>query len=109
MALAVAVSALALHAGGAYLPAARAAGSSAPHVMLIVEENRDRNEVIGAADMPYFNSLASKYIDTTAWEGVGPSSLADYLALISGSTQGVTENPTEHLLSRCSHPGITAL
>lgn len=72
--------------------------------MLIMEENRNRNEVIGAADMPYFNSLASKYTDTTSWEGVGPSSLTDYLALISGSTQGVTSNPTE-----ISFPGVPTL
>ena len=84
--------------------AAQAISSPAPHVMLIMEENRNRDEVIGAADMPYFNSLASKYTDTTSWEGVGPSSLADYLALISGSTQGVTENPTE-----ISFPGVPTL
>ena len=83
---------------------AAATNSSVPHVMLIVEENRNRNEVIGAADMPYLNSLASKYTDTASWEGVGPSSLADYLALISGSTQGVTENPTE-----ISFPGVPTL
>ncbi len=129
VALGVAVSALALHTTVGYAgepsalagarTAARPAGpagnrgavgatqaisSSTPHVMLIVEENRDRNEVIGAADMPYFNSLASKYVDTTSWEGVGPSSLSDYLALISGSTQGVTENPLE-----VTFPGVPTL
>ena len=84
--------------------AALAISASAPHVMLIMEENRNRAEVVGAADMPYFNSLASKYVDTTSWEGVGPSSLADYLAVISGSTQGVTENPTG-----ISFPGVPTL
>jgi hypothetical protein len=72
--------------------------------MLIMEENRNRSEVIGSAEMPYFNSLASKYVDTTAWEGVGPSSLSDYLAVISGSTQGVTENPFE-----ITFPGVPTL
>ncbi len=62
------------------------------HVMVIVEENRNRSDVIGASDMPYFNSLASTYGSTTAWNGVAHPSLPDYLALISGSTQGVTDD-----------------
>jgi hypothetical protein len=78
--------------------------SSAPHVMVIIEENRNRDKVIGASDMPYFNSLASKYTDTTSWEGVGHPSLPNYLALISGSTQGVTEDVTG-----ISFPGVPTL
>ena len=62
------------------------------HVMVIVEENRNRGEVIGASSMPYFNSLASAYGNTTAWDGVGHPSLPNYLALISGSTQGVGDD-----------------
>ncbi len=85
---------------------ARAAGNeaSAQHVMVIVEENRNRGEVIGAGDMPYLNSLANRYTDTTSWEGVGHPSLPNYLALISGSTQGVTED-----LTSISFPGIPTL
>src|SRR5205085_37722 len=68
-------------------------GPKAPaHVMVIVEENRNRSEVIGASNMPYFNSLAAKYGNTTAWNGVSHPSLPNYLALISGSTQGVTDD-----------------
>jgi hypothetical protein len=129
VALGVALSALALHATAGYAGepsalagaraaappagpagnrteavAAQATSSSVPHVMLIMEENRNRSEVIGSAEMPYFNSLASKYVDTTAWEGVGPSSLSDYLAVISGSTEGVTENPFE-----ITFPGVPTL
>jgi phosphatidylinositol-3-phosphatase len=62
------------------------------HVMVIVEENRNRGEVIGASNMPYFNSLAVNYGNTTAWNGVSHPSLPNYLALASGSTQGVTED-----------------
>ncbi len=62
------------------------------HVMVIVEENRDRSEVIGASNMPYLNSLAAQYGNTTDWNDVGHPSLPDYLALISGSTQGVTDD-----------------
>jgi acid phosphatase len=63
--------------------------------MVIVEENRNRSEVIGDPEMPYFNSLATKYENTTSWDGVSHPSLPNYLALISGSTQGETEDATE--------------
>jgi acid phosphatase len=60
--------------------------------MLIVEENRNRSEVIGASNMPYLNSLAARYGNTTAWNGVAHPSLPNYLALISGSTDGVGDD-----------------
>jgi acid phosphatase len=60
--------------------------------MVIVEENRNRSQVIGASNMPYLNRLASEYGDTTSWDGVGHPSLPNYLGLISGSTQGVTSD-----------------
>jgi acid phosphatase len=73
--------------------------ASPAHVMVIVEENRNRSEVIGAANMSYFNSLAVKYGNTTAWNGVSHPSLPNYLALISGSTQGVTTDGCEYSFS----------
>jgi phospholipase C len=63
--------------------------------MVIVEENRNRSEVVGNPEMPYFNSLATKYENTTSWDGVSHPSLPNYLALISGATQGETEDATE--------------
>jgi phosphatidylinositol-3-phosphatase len=65
---------------------------SPAHVMVIVEENRNRSEVIGAPNMPYLNSLANKYGNTTKWNGVAHPSLPNYLALISGSTEGVIDD-----------------
>ena len=69
---------------------------SPAHVMVIVEENRNRSEVIGASNMPYLNSLANKYGNTTNWNGVAHPSLPNYLALISGSTEGVTDDGCEY-------------
>ncbi len=63
-----------------------------PHVMVIMEENRNRSEVIGNSELPYFNSLASTYGNTTNWDGVRHPSLPNYLAIASGSTQGVTRD-----------------
>ena len=68
--------------------------------MVIMEENRNRNEVIGASNMPYLNSLASQYTDTTSWEGIGHPSEPNYVAIISGSTQGVTDDGVHELGSR---------
>jgi len=67
-------------------------GGTPAHVMVIVEENRDRSEVIGSPSMPYLNSLATTYGNTAAWQGIGHPSLPNYLALISGSTLGVTDD-----------------
>jgi hypothetical protein len=72
------------------------APASPAHVMVIVEENRNRSEVIGASNMPYLNSLATKYGNTTSWNGVSHPSLPNYLALISGWTQGVTTDACNH-------------
>jgi hypothetical protein len=69
------------------------------HVMVIVEENRNRSEVIGASNMPYFNSLALRYGNTTDWNEVSHPSLPNYLALASGSTQGVTDDGCEYSFS----------
>ena len=69
--------------------------SSAPdHVVVVIEEDRAAN-AIGDPNMPYFNQLASSGLLYTDSHGVNPSSQEgeqDYLALYSGSTQGVTDN-----------------
>ena len=70
------------------------AAAGAPHVMLIVEENRSAPSVIGASDAPYINSLATTYGVATAAYGQAHPSLPNYLELISGSTQGVRDDGT---------------
>jgi acid phosphatase len=68
--------------------------SAIAHVMVIMEENRSRGEVIGSPEMPYFNSLVAQYGNTTSWSGVSHPSLPNYLAFISGSTQGIKDDGT---------------
>jgi phosphatidylinositol-3-phosphatase len=72
-------------------PAAQAAGTHA-HIAIIVEENRNLNQVIGASDMPYLNSLARTYASFTHWDGVAHPSEPNYVALVAGSTLGVTDD-----------------
>jgi len=68
--------------------------SSAPHVMVIMMENKNFSEVIGQADQPYTNSLATNNGLATASYSMVTGSLPNYLALASGSTQNDTDNVT---------------
>lgn len=60
------------------------------HVFVIVMENREYGEVIGSPDAPYTNRLANTYALATRYYAIRHPSLPNYLALISGSTQGKT-------------------
>lgn len=67
---------------------------TAPHVMVVVLENREASTVLGGKDAPYFNSLARRYgVAVNAYGRTHPS-LPNYLDLISGSTQGITSDCT---------------
>lgn len=81
-------------ASGAWRPTTVAADS--PHVMLIVEENRSESAVIGSSDAPYINSMAERYGLATSSYGQSHPSLPNYLELLSGSTQGVTDDGTQY-------------
>jgi phosphatidylinositol-3-phosphatase len=72
----------------------RAATTPPPHIMVIVMENEGYSQIIGnTKQAPYVNSLASTYRSATNWYGLQHSSLADYVALISGAT-GTYSIPT---------------
>lgn len=62
------------------------------HIYLIVFENKDFASVIGDPAAPYLNSLAKQYALSTNYHGVAHPSLPNYLALFSGSTQGVDDD-----------------
>ncbi|MHB8487665.1 MAG: alkaline phosphatase family protein [Candidatus Dormibacteria bacterium] len=66
-----------------------------PHIMVIVEENRGYAATLGScfADR-YLCSLAASYVSLTAWYGIAHPSTPNYLALDSGSTQGVSSDCT---------------
>jgi hypothetical protein len=84
-----------------------AAASVAPvprlaHVVVIVFENHERGAVLGSGAAPTLDHLASTYAQATAYHGVAHPSLPNYLALVSGSTHGVTSDCTT-----CSQSGRT--
>jgi hypothetical protein len=61
-------------------------------VYLIVLENKAYGRIIGSSAAPYLNGLADRYGLATAWFAVAHPSEPNYLALFSGSTQGVTDD-----------------
>ena len=85
--------------------AASSSGSGAPpssapvpglptpqHVLVVVFENHGFGSVLGSPDAPYLNSLATSGTTLTDSHGVRHPSEPNYLALFSGSTQGVTSD-----------------
>ena len=69
----------------------QAAASTPPHIMLIVDENKDYQEsnlpsgnnryIIGNPEAPYLNQLADQYASATQEYSLFHPSFANYLAL----------------------------
>lgn len=62
------------------------------HVVVVILENEQRSSIMGSAQAPYLNELAARGANLTQSYGVAHPSQPNYLALFSGSTQGVTSN-----------------
>lgn len=62
------------------------------HITVVVMENYDYEQVIGSSAAPYINSFARANALFTNSHGVTHPSQPNYLALFSGSTQGVTSD-----------------
>lgn len=71
--------------------------SSFNHVFIILEENKSQRTIMGNVDAPYINSLAKQFAIGTNYNAVTNPSLPNYLALTSGSTNGLTND--------CNPPG----
>jgi hypothetical protein len=80
--------------------AAAAAVPSFRHVYLIVMENRESRSIVGNPAAPYINSLIARYGLATNYHAVAHPSEPNYLALFSGSTQGVTDDAVHQLARR---------
>jgi hypothetical protein len=80
--------------------ATAAAGAPRPdHVVIVMFENHQQQQVIGSSSAPYINSLASTGANFTQSFAVTHPSQPNYLALFSGSTQGVTSDSCPHTFS----------
>ena len=65
----------------------------------MVMENREFGSIVGNASAPYLNSLIARYRLATAYTAVAHPSEPNYLALFSGSTQGVTDDGVYDLVA----------
>ena len=65
------------------------------HVFLIVMENKEYDQVIGNANAPYLNRLASQYAVADDYYAVTHPSLPNYLALFGGDTYGIRSDCTD--------------
>jgi hypothetical protein len=112
----VAVAALSLLAIAALPMSASAAGSITPstpcgdqasttytHVVWILLENVGYS-VVGSPSAPYFNRLSNECGLATNYYAISHPSLPNYIALTSGSTQGIADDgePSAHRLAGAS-------
>jgi phosphatidylinositol-3-phosphatase len=74
---------------------------SPQHAVVIVFENKSAGEIT-AASAPTFTALGRQYARLTNYVAVTHPSLPNYLALVSGSTHGITDDCTS-----CSVAGTT--
>jgi len=87
---------------GATQSALRTEKQSVPHfrhVVLIVFENHEVDDVLGSSDAPTFNRLGSQYATISNYTAVAHPSLPNYLALVSGSTQGIDSDCTDCIVA----------
>jgi phosphatidylinositol-3-phosphatase len=62
------------------------------HIYLLMMENKEDTAIVGNSSAPYINQLISQYGLATNYTAVAHPSQPNYLALFSGSTQGVTDD-----------------
>jgi len=90
-------------AAGAVIYADRSSSASAAatvprpdHVVLVMMENKKYSSINGSSSAPYLNSLAAQGAKFSQSFGITHPSEPNYLAIISGSTQGVTDDSCPH-------------
>ena len=82
---------------GSAPPASSTGGATATvptpeHVVVVVLENKDIDQVLGTGNAPYLDHLAQTGADFTNAHAETHPSQPNYLALFSGSTQGITDD-----------------
>jgi hypothetical protein len=83
------------------------------HVMVVIFENEDAENIVGGAQAPYLTSLAESGATFSDAHAETHPSQPNYLALFSGSTQGVVDDscpltfPGPHLAGQLQASGRT--
>ena len=104
--LGVALAAIVLLTGP--ITPARAAGVPAyDHIMVVVEENHGFADVIGNPAAPNLNYLANRFGLATNYFGVSHPSEPNYVAMLGGSTFGVSDdNP--YYVNKVNAPSLVS-
>ncbi len=61
-------------------------------IMVVVEENHSFEQIIGSPQAPFLNRLVSQGTQLTSFFAITHPSLPNYIAMISGDTQGITSD-----------------
>jgi hypothetical protein len=70
------------------------------HVVVVMEENTSESSIFGnTSQAPYINSLAEGGAEMTGSFAITHPSQPNYLAIFSGSTQGITDDSCPHSFS----------
>jgi hypothetical protein len=98
----VCLGAVLLALAGCGSPAGSSSTSAAPagavrsvRVAVIVMENHEFGSIIGSSEAPFLNDLASRSTLLTNYDAVAHPSLPNYLAMLGGSTFGITSDCTD--------------
>jgi phosphatidylinositol-3-phosphatase len=81
-------------------PAASATDAALPqfdHIYVLVLENEEYGSLVGSIKAPYLNGLIAKYGLATNYDAVAHPSQPNYVALFSGSTQGLADDANHDL------------
>jgi len=71
-------------------------------VVVVVFENHEATSIAGNPAAPTFNALARRYARLTDYDAVAHPSLPNYLALVSGSTHGISSDCTDCVVNAAS-------
>jgi hypothetical protein len=84
-----------------YLNNSTTANLSMPidHIVIVIEENHSYKQIVGSTHAPYTNSLIKQGALFTNAHGVTHPSQPNYLALFSGSKQGITDDSCKKAVS----------
>jgi hypothetical protein len=66
--------------------------SATTRVIVVVEENHSLGQIIGSPQAPFLNRLAANGALLTSYFAITHPSLPNYLAMVSGDTQGITSD-----------------
>jgi phosphatidylinositol-3-phosphatase len=88
------LSAPSAHPPSAARSPAKRASEPRSHIVVLVMENKEVDSVIGSKEAPYTTALACKYTFLSQSYAITHPSLPNYLALMGGSTFGVTTDCT---------------